>query len=94
VSTRALTLHWFVRPEDTEGPPRLGLAVPKSVGTAVVRNRVKRMLREIWSSLGDDVPAGRDYVLAARPELAAPLEARGREWLEEQVHDVLKQASA
>jgi ribonuclease P protein component len=93
VSTRTLTLHWFARPDDADGPPRLGLAVPKSVGPAVVRNRVKRMLREAWRGLGDEVPAGRDYVLAARPGLAEPLEARGGDWLAEQVRDVLGQAA-
>jgi ribonuclease P protein component len=47
-STRYLVLHWFPRDEDMDGVPRLGLAVPRSVGSAVVRNRVKRLLREAW----------------------------------------------
>ena len=41
MSTRFLVLYWFAREEDAEGA-RLGLAVPKSVGTAVVRNKMKR----------------------------------------------------
>ena len=50
-STRFLVLYWFPREESGEsGEPRLGLAVPKSVGNAVVRNRVKRQLRETWPS--------------------------------------------
>jgi ribonuclease P protein component len=93
VSSRTLTLHWFTRPDDAEGPPRLGLAVPKTVGPAVVRNRVKRQLREVWGSLEVEVPAGRDYVLAARPALAEPLQARGLDWLAGEVHDVLRQAA-
>ena len=45
-STRFIVLYWFPRPEgDESDAPRLGLAVPKSVGNAVVRNRVKRQLR-------------------------------------------------
>ena len=46
VSTRFLTLYWFER-EEAVGDPRLGFAVPKAVGNAVVRNRIKRQLREI-----------------------------------------------
>ena len=47
VSTRFLTLYWFARDEEP-GEPRLGLAVPKAAGSSVVRNRIKRQLREIW----------------------------------------------
>ena len=46
VSTRFLTLYWFQRDESI-GEPRLGFAVPKAVGNAVIRNRIKRQLREI-----------------------------------------------
>jgi ribonuclease P protein component len=87
-STRYLVLHWFPR-EDDRGVPRLGLAVPRAVGSAVVRNRVKRLLREAWRELLPRVPGGHDYVLAARPGLAEPAEARGQEWLAGEVADVL-----
>ena len=53
VSTRYLTLHWFPREDDPAGEPRLGLAVPKAVGNAVVRNRLKRQLRETWRELAE-----------------------------------------
>ena len=60
-------VHWFARADDDlDGEPRLGLAVPRAVGSAVVRNRLKRQLREIWAELAGDVPRGRDYVLVAR----------------------------
>ena len=81
VSTRYLTLHWFSREEDEDDEPRLGLAVPRSVGSAVARNRVKRVLREGWAQLLADVPPGKDYVLVARPGLAEPAQARGTEWV-------------
>ena len=93
MSTRFLVLYSFDR-EDTDGEPRLGLAVPKSVGTAVVRNRVKRQLREAWRSLLPDVPRGRDYVLIARDGLTDAVEARGFEWLQERVREVLGKAAA
>lgn len=94
VSTRFLTLHWFPREDDPEGAPRLGLAVPKAVGGAVVRNRVKRQLRETWQELAPTVPAGRDYVLVARPGIAEPADTRGHEWLVEQVGEVLEKAAS
>ena len=94
VSTRYLTLHWFPREGDPAGEPRLGLAVPKSVGNAVVRNRVKRQLRETWQELAPAVPAGRDYVLAARSGVAEPADTRGHDWLVEQVTEVLGKAAA
>jgi ribonuclease P protein component len=94
VSTRYLTLHWFPREDDPGGAPRFGLAVPKTVGSAVARNRLKRQLRETWRELGDQAGPGRDYVLVARAGIAEPAETRGHEWLVEQVGDVLGKASA
>ncbi len=88
-------LYAFDRPEeDTDGSPRLGLAVPRSLGGAVVRNRVKRRLREVWRSLVDDVPPRRDYVLIARPGLAEASEAQGHEWLRERVREVISKERA
>jgi ribonuclease P protein component len=94
VSTRYLVLHWFPREDDVEGPPRLGLAVPKSVGAAVVRNRVKRVLREAWRDLLAEVPAGHDYVLVARPGLAEPAGTRGRDWARGEIRDALGRVRA
>ena len=86
-STRFFTLYSIAREDDA--PPRLGLAVPKSTGNAVVRNRVKRQLREAWRSLLADVPTGRDYVLVVRPGLAEASEKRGFDWLRERIVEVL-----
>lgn len=94
MSTRYFVLYWFPRDEGDDAEPRLGLAVPKSVGSAVVRNRVKRQLRETWRELAERVRAGHDYVLVARPGLAEPADTRGHEWLREQVLDVLGKAAA
>ena len=89
-SSRYLVLHWFAR--EDEGDPRLGLAVPRSLGSAVARNRVKRLLREAWRELLPRVPSGQDYVLAARPGLAEPAETRGKDWLVEQIDAILEKA--
>jgi ribonuclease P protein component len=94
VSTRFLTLHWFPRPEDSDGETRLGLAVPRSVSaSAVVRNRLKRQLRATWDELRDRTKPGCDYVLVPRQSLVEPAEARGHAWLVEQVAEVLGKAS-
>ena len=93
-STRYLTLYWFSREDDSGGEPRLGLAVPRSVGSAVVRNRVKRILRETWRSRLPKIPPGRDYVLVARPTLAGPAEARNHEWLAAEVDEVLSKVGS
>lgn len=48
---------------------RLGLTVTKKIGNAVVRNRIRRMLRE-WMRLHGWVPDGWDVVLVAKDSAA------------------------
>jgi ribonuclease P protein component len=91
VSTRFLTLYWFVR-EEPEGDPRLGLAVPREVGNAVVRNRIKRQLRELFQARVEQVPASNDYVLKVRKGLPEAVEANGFDWLAERLEEVLGKA--
>jgi ribonuclease P protein component len=49
------------------GHPRLGLSVSRKVGTAVRRNRIKRLLREAFRMHQYDLPAGYDLVFVVRP---------------------------
>ena len=60
-----------------DGEPRLGLTVSRKVGNAVVRNRVRRRLKEaVRVHAADDMAAGTDYVIVARRDvLAAPFDA-------------------
>ncbi|HKC22433.1 MAG TPA: ribonuclease P protein component [Gaiellaceae bacterium] len=92
-STRFLVLYWFER-EDEPGDSRLGLAVPKAAGNAVARNKIKRQLRELWRARLESVPAGRDYVLIAKPGLPEAVAANGFDWLGERVDEVLGKAAA
>jgi ribonuclease P protein component len=93
VSTRALVLYWFERHDDAEADPRVGIAVPRKVGAAVVRNRVKRQLREAWRMQLERVTPGRDYIVLARPGLAEAAEAGGLDWLSARIREALEQAS-
>ena len=60
------------RRDPEQGRGRLGLTVTKKVGNAVVRNRIKRLLRE-WLRLHGWVPAGWDLVLVAKDSAARQL---------------------
>jgi ribonuclease P protein component len=92
-STRFLVLYWFER-EGEPAEPRLGLAVPRSTGNAVARNRIKRQLRETWAERLERIPAGRDYVLIVKPGMPEAVAANGFDWLGERVDEVLGKAAA
>lgn len=50
---------------------RVGVAAGKTVGTAVYRNRAKRLLREAMRTLLPDIASGVDLILIARPALVS-----------------------
>ena len=53
--------------------PRLGLSVPKRVGSSPRRNRIKRLLRESFRLCQHDWPTGYDIVVVVRPHEPATL---------------------
>jgi ribonuclease P protein component len=53
------------------GCTRVGITVSGRVGKAVVRNRVRRRLREALAARFDRLPPAADVVVAARPASAA-----------------------
>lgn len=46
---------------------RLGVTVSSRVGNSVARNRVKRLVREVFRLRRGDVPGGTDFVVIAKP---------------------------
>jgi ribonuclease P protein component len=92
VSSRFLTLYWF--PQEEPASPRFGLSVPKAVGGAVERNRIKRQLREAWQARLERIDGGCDYVLKVRPGLPEAVAVNGFEWLGERVDEVLSLTKA
>jgi ribonuclease P protein component len=54
--------------------PRLGLSVSRKVGSAVVRNRWKRLLREAFRFSRTELPAGIDIVVIPRVAAEPALE--------------------
>jgi ribonuclease P protein component len=61
----------FARRADSEAQPaRVGVTVSRKVGGAVLRNKVKRWVRESCRRMQRELPAGMDLVVVARPSAA------------------------
>jgi ribonuclease P protein component len=69
VGARASTRHFLLLLERRaeEGPSRLGVVASRKIGGAVLRNRVKRLLREAFRKAPGLIPPRFDVVIIARP---------------------------
>jgi ribonuclease P protein component len=85
-SRGALVVHLLAAPATVQAEHReirAGFVVPRTVGGAVIRNRVKRRLRHLVRDRMGGLPPGSDLVVRARPgaatrsypELGADLDA-------------------
>jgi len=53
---------------------RLGISVGKNCGNAVMRNRIKRLLREAFRQSQELLPEGLDYLVLISPEFSKKLD--------------------
>jgi len=71
---KLLTGHLLLRPGRDE-PARVGFVVSRAVGTAVVRNRVRRRLRHLARGYLGSLPGGSLLVVRANPRAATARQA-------------------
>jgi ribonuclease P protein component len=88
---RHLVVYAFARGEGDQ--PRLGLSVGKRVGSAVERNRVKRVLREEFARISGALAPGVDYVVIARPGAHEYIQERGARALGDRLGELAEKAT-
>jgi ribonuclease P protein component len=88
---RFLVLYSFARgEEETLSEARLGLSVGRKIGKAVVRNKVKRAVRQAFWDLAGELPPGHDNVIVARPGVEGLLERDGAEGVRSSLAELME----
>ena len=67
IVTDTLVFHWY---KNRQSLNKLGLTVSTTVGKAVVRNRVKRLIRAAYSARKDELKTGYNIIVVARTKAA------------------------
>jgi ribonuclease P protein component len=97
VANKYLVLYYFERSDPGlsggEVRPRVGFSVSKRLGTAVDRNRVKRVLREAFRANDQSFKVNMDFVLIARTPLVELIETGGLKSVEAKMLEVFRKAS-
>ena len=81
-----LVVHALRSVDDGSGDPKIGLVVAKSVGSAVQRHRVSRMLRHVARGVIDELGPGDKVVIRALPGSRYAISAH----LEQELRTALK----
>jgi len=89
-ANRHLVLYTF--PNSSTQRPRLGLSVSRKVGGAVERNKVKRLLREAFAHVEEDLSPGQDVVVVARPPAGELAEREGLAGMDASLMELLAKA--
>lgn len=87
VANRQFVIYVLDKPEQAYF--RIGLSVSKKIGKAVVRNRVKRYVRQVFHEERDRIQTGKDYVIIAR----VPVATMGYEEVKKSLLHVLRRAN-
>lgn len=73
---------------------RFGVSVGRKVGNAVIRNRVKRTIREAFAELEPELADGLDYVVLARPDVTELVERDGMRGVRDSLSELISPAAA
>lgn len=88
-ANRYLVLYSFARGEGATDDSRFGISVGRKIGNAVMRNRVKRTIREALDELAPQLADGLDYVVLARPDVVELLDREGMRGVRDQLAELI-----
>src|SRR3990172_6102568 len=88
VANRELVLYYLQREPQHGGGVRLGVSASRKLGSAVVRNRLKRLIKEAFRRRGTAIIEGYDLIVIARQ----PAKGKSFQAIEKAFIDVLKKA--
>jgi ribonuclease P protein component len=67
-ANRQFVVYALDKPDQTHF--RIGLSVSKKIGNAVMRNRIKRLIRQVIFEMKDRLPNDKDFMIIARKPTA------------------------
>ena len=82
-------LYSFARGDAADEDSRFGVSVGRKIANAVVRNRVKRTIREALDQLEPKLADGLDYVVLARPDIVELLERDGMHGVRDSLDELI-----
>lgn len=88
-SNRYLVLYSFARGDDADKGVRFGVSVGRKVGNAVIRNKVKRTIREAYAELSEELTDGLDYVVLARADIVDLVERDGMRGVKDALSELI-----